>query len=102
MASLQDRMDAAVQSKLREQLERERAAPPATRFAPARTSAPGWHPGTALLGKEQAHQWLLPWMFGALFIIGVLTAARGWQQVEHAAVSASWPYTRGLIVSSEV
>jgi hypothetical protein len=37
-----------------------------------------------------------------LFIIGVVTAARGWQQVERAALSASWPFTRGVIVSSEV
>jgi len=102
MASLQDRMNAAVQSKQPEQLDSERTAQRADRFAATRSSAPGWHPDPALLGREQAHQWLLPWMFGALFIIGVLTAARGWQQVEHAAVSASWPYTRGIIVSSEV
>src|SRR5690349_13412450 len=63
---------------------------------------PVWQPDHTLVGKEQAHQWLLPWVFGALFLIGVLTAARGWQQVEHAAASGSWPYTRGVIVSSEV
>src|SRR3954470_13245537 len=59
-------------------------------------------PDPGLIGNEQTHQWLLPWVFGALFIIGVVTAARGWQQVQHAAASASWPYTRGVIVSSEV
>jgi hypothetical protein len=63
---------------------------------------PVWQPDRMLVGKEQAHQWLLPWVFGALFLIGVLTAARGWQQVEYAAASGSWPYTRGVIVSSEV
>jgi hypothetical protein len=55
-----------------------------------------------LLGKEQSHQWLLPGVFAALFVIGVVTATRGWQQVERAAASASWPFTRGVIVSSEV
>ena|SRR5215207_4515843 len=59
-------------------------------------------PDGRLIGNEQAHQWLLPWVFGALFIIGVVTAVRGWQQVQHAAASASWPYTRGVIVSSEL
>jgi len=53
------------------------------------------------LGKEQSHQWLLPCVFAALFVIGVVTATRGWQQVERAAASASWPFTRGVIVSSE-
>jgi hypothetical protein len=64
----------------------------------------GWlhQPDPSFIGNEQAHQWLLPWIFGALFIIGVVSAARGWQQVQHAAASASWPYTRGIIVSSEV
>jgi len=59
-------------------------------------------PDAGFIGNEQTHQWLLPWVFGALFIIGVVTAVRGWQQVQHAAASASWPYTRGVIVSSEV
>jgi len=59
-------------------------------------------PDPALLGKEQAHQWLLPCVFAALFVIGVVTATRGWQQVERAAASAAWPFTRGVIVSSEV
>ena len=75
----------------------------------ARDQVPGplgstWlrQPDPALLGKEQAHQWLLPCVFAALFVIGVVTAARGWQQIERAAMSAAWPYTRGVIVSSEV
>jgi hypothetical protein len=59
-------------------------------------------PDPTLVGKEQAHQWLLPCVFTALFLIGVLTAARGWQQVERAAETAAWPYTRGVIVTSEV
>ena len=59
-------------------------------------------PDLRLVGSEDVHQWLLPGVFAALFLIGILTAARGWQQVERAAHSASWPYTRGLIVSSEV
>jgi Protein of unknown function (DUF3592) len=70
----------------------------------ATTAHASWlrQPDPGLIGNEQTHQWLLPWVFGALFIIGVVTAARGWQQVQHAAASASWPYTRGVIVSSEV
>src|SRR6476646_5461561 len=38
-------------------------------------------PDAGFIGNEQTHQWLLPWVFGALFIIGVVTAVRGWQQV---------------------
>lgn len=106
MPSLRERSAAALQ------IEEERqssAAPDADNTAlsaqhPSKRPQHGstWQPDPTLLGKEQAHQWLLPWVFGALFVIGVVTAARGWQQVEHAAVSASWPYTRGVIVSSEV
>lgn len=55
-----------------------------------------------LIGQEHAHSWLLPWIFGALFVIGVVTAGRGWQQVEHAAVTSAWPFTRGVVISSEM
>jgi hypothetical protein len=101
MPRLQDRTDVAELEASGRGRAAATASDAATRLPrPAQTLA--WQPDHTLVGQEQAHQWLLPWVFGALFLIGVLTAARGWQQVEHAAASGSWPYTRGVIVSSEV
>jgi hypothetical protein len=102
MPRLQDRTDVAkldVQGRARAASSSSESG---SRALMSASQNPGWQPDPALVGKEQAHQWLLPWVFGALFVIGVLTAARGWQQVEHAAASGAWPYTRGVIVSSEV
>jgi hypothetical protein len=108
MAGLRDRTAAVLQLKKDFQSANTAGIAGKSPAAPRR-SAQGSHgaswlrqPDPALLGKEQAHQWLLPCVFAALFVIGVVTAARGWEQIERAAVSAAWPYTRGVIVSSEV
>ena len=106
MAGLRDRTTAVLQLKKTFQtsgVAGSDGTPQAERGAVG-LQGPAWlrQPDPALLGKEQAHQWLLPYMFAALFVIGVVTATRGWQQVERAAVSAAWPFTRGVIVSSEV
>src|SRR5262245_8318790 len=103
MAGLPDRTGPAVQLKKTfpaPGAAGKGATPPAQRGA----VGPVWlrQPDPALLGKEQAHQWLLPCVFAALFVIGVVTATRGWEQVRRAAMSAAWPFTRGVIVSSEV
>ena len=72
--------------------------------APSAISPLAWlpRPDPALLGKEEPHQLLLPCLFATLFLVGVVTASRGWDQISRARASAAWPYARGLILSSEV
>lgn len=78
-----------------------RAGPPQE---PSVTAPLAWlpRPDPALLGKEEPHQLLLPCLFATLFLMGVVTASRGWDQISRARASAAWPYARGLILSSEV
>jgi len=59
-------------------------------------------PDPALLGKEEPHQLLLPCLFATVFLVGVVTASRSWDQISRARASAAWPYARAVILSSEV
>jgi len=59
-------------------------------------------PDPALVGKEELHQLLLPCLFTALFLVGFVTAGRSWEQIHRARASGAWPYTRAIILSSEV
>jgi len=59
-------------------------------------------PDPALLGKEELHQFLIPCLFAALFLVGLATAGRSWEQILRARTSAAWPYTRAIVISSEV
>jgi hypothetical protein len=107
MASLRDRIAAALQLKKEFQPSETSSvgstAPAAQQLARAAHPA-AWlrQPDPTLIGIKQSHEWLLPCVFVALFVLGALTATRGWQQIERAKVSAAWPYARGVIVSSEV
>jgi hypothetical protein len=74
---------------------------------PDTISASAWlarfpRPDPSLVGKEELHQVLLPCLFTALFLIGFMTAGRSWEQMHRARTTAAWPYTRAIILSSEV
>jgi hypothetical protein len=107
MASLRDRIAAVLQLKKGFQASETSSvgstAPAAQQLV--RAARPDlWiqQSNSTPIGIKQSHEWLLPCVFVALFVLAGLTATRGWQQIERAKVSAAWPYTRGVIVSSEV
>jgi hypothetical protein len=59
-------------------------------------------PDPALVGREETHRSLLPYLVASFCVIGAVTAARSWEQIQHARMTASWPYTRGMVISSDV
>ena len=105
MSGLLDRLVAILQLRKSFQAAGPAAIdPPADPAQTSKFEPAQWlpRPDPALVGREETHRSLLPYLVASLCVIGTVTAARSWEQIQHARTTASWPYTRGMIISSEV